>query len=176
MTSPARIITGVMEASGTFEGKMYPEAAAWFRYFFEQAGRRDWIEAVKRRLGLIEHGDDVAARMAQWGQDHEQPDPRIALCAKGRELDASLTLELHDERVAEIRGHPWIQGNEIFLVQPPQELMFGPESFRATFPRPVKCPGCTATIYPGAFDPSCHWSFCTIANPAMPPIKLITCL
>ena len=36
----------------------------------EREGCRLWIEAVKRRLGLIEHGDDAAARMAQREQDH----------------------------------------------------------------------------------------------------------
>ena len=35
----------------------------------EEADRRQWIEGVKRRLGIIEHGDSVTVRLAQWEQD-----------------------------------------------------------------------------------------------------------
>lgn len=35
----------------------------------EREGCRQWIEAVKRRLGIIEHGDSVTVRLAQWERD-----------------------------------------------------------------------------------------------------------
>lgn len=69
---PDTRVTGIMpfpEVHGTFEGVMYPEQAAYFRDFFERVDRSEWIEAVKRRLGIIEHGDSVTVRLAQWERD-----------------------------------------------------------------------------------------------------------
>lgn len=85
----------------------------------EREGCRQWIDAVKRRLGLIGPDDDAAARMAQWEHDHlTVEDLPVALCAGGRVLDSALTLELAGERVAEIRAHPYLAGNDVLLYRP----------------------------------------------------------
>jgi hypothetical protein len=45
----------------------------WEHIEAQDAARRDrelWLQGVKRRLGIIEHGDDHQIRIAQWLADH----------------------------------------------------------------------------------------------------------
>lgn len=156
----------------------------WYLSEFVNAGaeremRRCWVDAVKRRLGLIEPGDDKPRRLAQWEDDRaseaEAAEGWTAVCAKGRELDTALTLELADERVREVRGHPWLQGSDAFLFKAPEPFMFMPDPvpWPSEIFRTIRCPGCTATIYPSlGFDQSGHYSFCSIAYPPMRPMGI----
>lgn len=86
----------------------------------EVTGRRQWIEGVKRRLGLITPEDDAAARVRQWEHDHLTADDlAVALCAGARVLDAALTLELADQRVPEVPACPYPSPNLAWQYWPP---------------------------------------------------------
>jgi len=144
----------------------------------EREKRAVWIAQVRHRLGLIGSGDIPSLRMAQWEADRESPpgDLPVAFCAKGRELDTALTLELHGERVAEIRGHPYLIGTETWLARVPDTF---PDTGWLYEPDPVpwpltsyRCPGCLTTQFEGVFDPDSHYPFCWIAHPPLPPLNL----
>jgi hypothetical protein len=42
----------------------------------------------------------------------------LAYCAKGRKAAAALTLALRGEKVSEISEHPWLDGDQIVLINP----------------------------------------------------------
>lgn len=42
----------------------------------------------------------------------------LAYCAKDHKVSATLCLALRGEQVSDIREHPWLEGDEIVLVNP----------------------------------------------------------
>lgn len=52
---------------------------------------------------------------------------RIAYCAPGTKLAASLALLLQGEQVAELTEHPWLEGStDVLVVSPPDFSDIGP--------------------------------------------------
>ena len=95
----------------------------------EREGCRQWIEGVKRRLGLIGPDDHAAARMAQWEHDHlTAGDLPAALRAGARELDAELTLDM-GQQVPELQACPPPAGSNSWQYWPPPATAYLPGGY-----------------------------------------------